>query len=597
MLPWPEVLRRALLFVAVTVVALAGAASSLLASDSAPGAKTSTLTSTVALSSTTTTLLSTTTTPSTTTTTPFASTTTGPSTTTTAAAPPPALTTSTAPSTVVFTGHGWGHGVGLGQWGTYGYALHGWTYAQILAHYYPRTTLGSAPGATVRVLLADGVKRVTLASASALHVIDGAGTSVTLGAGKLTLTPTLTVNGEQLVSPLLVKPGPAPLQVGTTPYRGRLRVILVGKTLQVVNVVGIEQYLQGVVPSEVPSTWPVQALQAQAVVARSYALAQLTTVVTASNFDLYADTRSQVYGGIPAETPSGDQAVQDTIHQVVLYDGQVATTYFSASTGGRTVSAAEAFGKPTPYLLSVPDPYDTYSPYHDWGPVLYDARAVAKAVGLPGQTLVDLQATAGPSGHVARVTAVGSTSQVALTGNALRTDLGLRSSWFAVGWLALDPPVAPVAFGGNVTLSGVARGAGAVTLEARPAGADWQTLQAVAPGSSGAFTVTVSPQVTTQYRLTAGTVHAGLVTAAVVPVVTASVGTNTVAGTVQPALGGSAVQLQLKDGIGWTTVATATTDSAGSFAVPAELSPGSYRVRIAPGRGLSPGVSSALAVP
>ncbi|HZQ04560.1 MAG TPA: SpoIID/LytB domain-containing protein [Gaiellaceae bacterium] len=592
-------LRRALALTAVAAVALAGAATSLLASGTAAPARstTTTLTSTVALSSTTSTAMLSTTAPATTTSPSAATTTVGAATTTVAATPPPALTTSTAPSTVVLSGHGWGHGVGMGQWGAYGYALHGWTYAQILAHYYTGTTLGTAPGATVRVLLGDGKKRVTLASASRWQLVDGAGRTVALPAGTLVLTPALTVNGQQLASPLLVKPGPAPLQVGTTPYRGRLRVILVGKTLQVVNVVGIEQYLQGVVPSESPSTWPAQALDAQAVAARSYALAQLTTVVTASNFDLYADTRSQVYGGLAAESAAGNQAVHATLHQVVLYHGQIATTYFSASTGGRTVSAAEAFGKAIPYLVSVPDPYDSYSPYHSWGPLLYDARAVAKAVGLAGQSLVDLQATPGPSGRVATVTAIGSGSQVALTGDALRADLGLRSSWFSVGWLALDPPTAPVAFGGTVTLSGVARGVGSVTLEARPAGGDWQTLASVVPDGSGAFTTTVTPQVTTQYRLTAGTLHAGLVRAAVVPVVQATLGTGAVAGTVQPALAGSAVQLQLRDGVGWTTVATATTDTAGSFTMPAPLSPGSYRVRIAPGRGLSPGFSPALDVP
>jgi stage II sporulation protein D len=485
----------------------------------------------------------------------------------------------------------------MGQWGAYGYALHGWTYQQILTHYYTGTTVASAPGATVRVLLADGKPQVTLSSASAWRVIDGAGTSVTLPPGPLPLTRTLTVNGQQLVSPLLFQPGRSPLQLGSNAYRGRIRVILAGSKLQVVNVVGIEQYLLGVVPSEAPSTWPVQALQAQAVAARSYALAELTTVVTASNFDLYGDTRSQVYGGIAAETPAGDQAVQDTIHQVVLYGGTIATTYFSSSTGGRTVSAAEALGKAIPYLASVPDPYDTYSPYHEWGPVVYDTRSVAAAIGLKGQQLLDLQTTRGLSGHVSKVTAIGSTSQATLTGSGLRSALGLRSSWFSVGWLALDTPVQPVAYGGSVTLTGIARGVGAVTLEERATGGDWQSVSQLSPDASGAFSTTVVPQVTTQYRLTAGTVHAGLVKAPVVPVVQAAVGTGTVQGTVHPAVAGSAIQLQLDNGAGWTTVAAATTDAAGSFAVATALTPGSYRVRCAPGHGLSPGVSQALSVP
>jgi stage II sporulation protein D len=621
LLPWPDVLRRALLLVAVALLALAGGASSLLAGRSRIAATpTTAVTTTTILGGTTTAATSTlaptttvppntnglpgTTVPTTTPTTTRLSTTTAALSTTTTTTTTAAATTvaalpsaSTAPSTVVFTGHGWGHGLGMGQWGAYGYALHGWTYDKILAHYYSGATLGTAPGATVRVLLADGAKRVTLNSASTWRVIDGAGTAVTLPPGPLALTPKLTINGQQLVSPLLFQPGPAALQIGAKAYRGRIRVILVGSTLQVVNAVGVESYLQGVVPSEVPSTWPVQALEAQAVAARSYALAELTTVVTASNFDLYSDTRSQVYGGIAAETPAGNQAVQATIHQVVLYNGAIATTYFSSSTGGRTVSAAEALGKQIPYLVSVPDPYDTYSPYHNWGPVLYDARAVAKALGLNGQQLVDLQTTRGPSGRVAKVTVFGSVSQVVQSGSALRSELGLRSSWFTVGWLALDPLATPIAYGGSITLTGVARGLTDVALEARPAGGDWQTVAAITPDTSGTFSTTVTPQITTQYRLTAGSVHAGLVKAAVVPVVQAAVAPGTVQGSVQPPLPGSACQLQLQDGTGWTTVAAGTTDSAGSFALAAALAPGSYRIRCAPGRGLSPGVSPALSVP
>jgi len=363
-----------------------------------------------------------------------------------------------------------------------------------------------------------------------------------------------------------------------------------------VNVVGIEPYLQGVVPSESPSSWPAEALKAQAVAARSYALAELTTVVTASNYDLFADTRSQVYGGIPAETPEGTKAVQLTAHQVVLYNGSIATTYFSSSSGGRTTSAAEAYGKPIPYLVSVPDPYDTYSPYHDWGPVLYDAATVAKAIGLSGQQLLDLQLARSASGRVRKVTATGSASQLSLSGGGLRSDLGLRSSWFSIGWLALDRVPAPVSYGGSVTLTGVARGVAGVTLEARTTGGTWASMTQLVPDATGAFTTVVKPDVTTQYRLAAGPLHAGLVKAAVVPLVQASIGTDAVQGTIQPALAGSSVQLQLHDGTGWTTVGTGTTDSAGSFAVAAALAPGSYRVRCAPGHGLSPGVLS-LSVP
>lgn len=543
----------------------------------------------------TTTKAATTTTRKTTTTMTAAITTTASTTTTTTVTVPALTATSTAPSTVVLTGHGWGHGMGMSQWGAYGYALHGWTYDAILSHYYTATTLGSDPPESVRVLLLDGRKRVALDSAAMWRVVDAEGTSEPLPPGRLVLDSTLTVYGQTLRSPLTFIAGRAPLQLGKSLYRGKLVVILVGSKLQVVNRVGIEAYLKGVVPSEVPSTWPPEALKAQAVAARSYALANLTTIVTVSNYDLFSDTRSQVYGGIAAETPSTTAAVKDTAHQVVLYNGQIATTYFSSSSGGRTVSAAEATGKPVPYLVSVADPYDTYATHHDWGPVLFDAAKVAKAIGLKGP-LLDLQTTVGPSKHVAKVTAIGADSQVVLSGRALRANLGLRSSWFSVGWLALIPPLPMSYGGGGVSLTGIARGVADVSLEARPAGGDWQLVSAVVPDAAGAFTTAVTPDVTTRYRLTAGGLHAALIRVAVVPVVQASVGVGVVEGTIQPALEGSPVQLQYQDVTGWTTVATAIADAAGSFALAAQLVPGSYRVRCAPGHGLSPGVSLPLTV-
>jgi hypothetical protein len=91
-------------------------------------------------------------------------------------------------ATFVITGHGWGHGVGMPQWGAYGYAQQGWLYPRILAHYYPSTTLGPAPLARVRVLLKAGVKTVNLSSAVPFTVKDASGTSYPLDPGAVTLT-------------------------------------------------------------------------------------------------------------------------------------------------------------------------------------------------------------------------------------------------------------------------------------------------------------------------------------------------------------------------------------------------------------------------
>jgi len=578
------VLRRGLLLISLALLGCVGAASARLVAE--PTATDPLATGPSAVPPTTTAAAATATRAVTTT---AAATTTTAGTTTTAAVP----AESTAAATLVFNGHGWGHGMGMSQWGADGYAQHGWDYRQILAHYYQGTTVAAGPQPIVRVLLASGRKRISLASTAAWQVTDANHTAVKLPAGPLQLGPGLVVSGKTLVSPLTFTSGSAPLELGATAYRGKLLVLADGKHLQVVNALPLESYVLGVVGSEMPSTWPAAALEAQAVAARSYALAELENVVTARAFDVYADTRDQVYGGVAAESAPVTAAVQATAKQIVLYGGKVATTYFSSSSGGRTVSAAEALGKPIPYLVSVDDPYDTLSPYHDWGPVLVDARKAARALKVPGD-LVALQPTPGPSGHVTQVDAVGSKGDVRLTGGDVRSVLGLRSTWFTVGWLALVPPAAAVPYGGAATLTGTVRGLTSVSLEQRAPGGSWQTAGAVAPAADGSFSITVHPSGTTEYRLAAGGVLAGLVSVPVAPAVSASVATGAVQGSVKPALAGAAVQLQRQDGTGWTTVATGKTDGAGSFAVAAQLAPGSYRVRCAPGHGLSPGVSQPI---
>ena len=491
------------------------------------------------------------------------------------------------------SGHGWGHGVGMAQWGANGYAQHGWDYRRILAHYYQGTTIGAQPAPPVRVLLADGRSHVTLSSDSRWKVVDAHGTSAVLPAGSLQLAPDLVVSGKPLSSPLTFSPGAMPLRLGKAPYRGKLVLFSNGKRLTVVNSLPLESYVLGVVGREMPSNWPAAALEAQAVAARSYALAELENLVTARTYDLYSDTRSQVYGGIAAESAPVTAAVQATARQVVLYGGKVATTYFSSSSGGRTVSAAEAWGKPVPYLQSVDDPYDTLSPYHDWGPVLIDARKAARALKVPGD-LVALNVTPGPSGHAVQIDAVGTNGDVKVSGSAIRSALGLRSSWFTAGWLMLSPPAVPVAYGGPATLTGTVRGVGSVSLEQKAASGVWQTVAPVSPAASGTFSISIHPTETTQYRLAAGQLRAGLVTVPVTPSVSASLAPGTVQGSVRPAVAGAAVQLQRQSGASWTTVATGTTDVAGAFSVAAQLSPGSYRVRCAPGHGLSPGVSQPI---
>ena len=222
-------------------------------------------------------------------------------------APVPAKPAAVTATTFVVSGRGWGHGVGMSQYGAMGYANDGWTYDQILAHFYVGAELGPAPVAKVRVLVGEAKGAVKLRSKVPFRVRDVFGKTYPLPAGELVLGPKLwvTVNGAptELAGPILFLPGTEPLELDR-PYRGQIEVGVTGQKLNAVNVVGLEQYLQGVVPQEMPSAWPDEALKAQAVAARSYALAHR---VSGKTFDLYADVRSQVYGGIAGENAAHDR--------------------------------------------------------------------------------------------------------------------------------------------------------------------------------------------------------------------------------------------------------------------------------------------------
>ena len=502
-----------------------------------------------------------------------------------------AVLTSTAPSALVVSGHGWGHGLGLSQWGAYGYAKHGWTYDRILAHYYTGTTLGDAKVASVRVLLASA-KQVAVESASPWTVVDSAGTKAALDPGRIVLKGKLALADHPDLVPPYTFTASQPLLVARVPYRGRMRVSTDGKIVQVVDTIGLEAYLKGVVPAEMPSAWPLEALKAQAVAARSYALANVTA---GKQFDVYGDTRDQVYGGVKAETANASAAVEATKGQVVLYQGKVARTLFFSTSGGRTGSAAEATGTGVPYLVPVADPYDTASPYHDWGPVTLDAASVAKKLKL-ASPIADVQATRGPSGRVKSVVVVSDDeSQVTLTGSQVRTALDLRSTWFTPALLQLLPKAKTMIYGGAVSLTGRARGVDALSLEARPFGLDWTPAGELILGADSSFATIVRPAIGTDYRLAWGNVRVGLAKVAVAVRVDATVANGAAAGSTKPPVTGSAAQLQWsRDGsTAWQTVASSTTDKTGAFALtaPSPETSGAYRVRVAPGHGLAPGLS------
>jgi len=140
------------------------------------------------------------------------------------------------------------------------------------------------------------------------------------------------------------------------PYRGILRLILEGKNILVVNELPLEEYLQGVVPAEMNPEWHEEALRAQAVVSRSYALFNLNRY-DGRGFDVADDERSQEYGGVLVESDETTEAVLDTVNQIVTYESRLAIVVFHEESGGQTASNLDVwpFSTDIPYLAGISD--------------------------------------------------------------------------------------------------------------------------------------------------------------------------------------------------------------------------------------------------
>jgi stage II sporulation protein D len=183
------------------------------------------------------------------------------------------------------------------------------------------------------------------------------------------------------------------------------------------------------VARESPSSWPAEALKAQAVAARTYAI---TTNKPGAHFDHYPDTRSQVYGGVAAETASTDAAIAATRGEVVIYDGKPVTTYFFSTSGGRTENVENSLGgEPKPWLKSVEDPYDKVSPRHRWGPYRYTLSRARKKLGrLVKGSLKRIDVTKrGESPRIVEAVVVGTGGTTRVSGATLRRAFGLYDTW------------------------------------------------------------------------------------------------------------------------------------------------------------------------
>jgi stage II sporulation protein D len=388
----------------------------------------------------------------------------------------------------------------MSQYGADGYAQHGADYRAILAHYYQGTALGqTAPDRTVRVLLADGTSTSFRGATAAGRQSLEPSTTYTVAAGP---AGSLRLRGLDAgvgagSSVALTISGPGPLLVpGEGTYRGSLELSSDGHGgVLTVDVVGLDDYVRGVVSSEMPAGWPAAALEAQAVAARTYAI---TTGVGSSAYDLYDDTRSQVYGGVSAETPATDAAVAATRGQIVTYGGRPAVTYFFASSGGYTESIQNVWtgAAPEPWLTGVPDPFDGAGgdPYHAWGSQMSLVAATAKLGALVRGTLVGIAVTShGVSPRILTARIVGTRGSASVTGAQLQGAFGLPSTYAA--FTTIFTTASHGVLAGSV-YPARARG-GSVTVQRLGPGG-WTTI-GHAPLAAGAFTWPVA--VAGRYRI------------------------------------------------------------------------------------------------
>ncbi len=394
-----------------------------------------------------------------------------------------ALVSSAAPASastigsVTFTGHGWGHGRGAGQWGQLGYALEGgWNANQILLHYYSNTTIGSTSNVPIRVILtANDGSDIVVTSSSPFSV---AGTTFTAGAEvRMHLNSTGTWEIDQSTNTTGCSTAPTWSAVATvaqssavaspdtsaystetysnalavceggTPYyyRGQIAAASYNGSPRTLNVVDVEDYLRGVVPSESPAYWGTlgstvatgtsagnqaagfYALMAQAVEARSYALSSMGEFGYA---DICDSPYCQVYRGMQGENSITDQAVAATAGEVMKLNGAIARTEFSASTGGYTAGGT---------FPAVVDAYDgvcvTYAcnPNHDWSSSLTLAQIQSDfpTLGtLQGLTVTQRNGYGDWGGRVMSITVSGTNGSVTISGEQFAWDTGLNSDWF-----------------------------------------------------------------------------------------------------------------------------------------------------------------------
>jgi hypothetical protein len=267
---------------------------------------------------------------------------------------------------------------------------------------------------------------------------------------------------------------------------------------------------------------------------------------------------------------------------VLTWDGQVARTYYSSSSGGRTEAVQDAWpgSAPIPYLRSVPDPYDTYSPHHDWGPYSFSPTGLAGRLGL-GSAVESVQVQRDGSLRAESVVFHLASGAVASRPAAgVVRALHLLSTWFLIGQLQLSTSSTRVLYGSSVTVAARAANVQEAVLQERSSDGPWHALRNVRHPTQ----LTFQPRVSTAYRLVAPGTNGTAVSVAVAPRVQVHAqSARVLAGEISPRPDATVAVWRLVRGQ-WRVVGHPILDTAGKFQMPLPLRPVEYRITVAAGR-------------
>lgn len=341
----------------------------------------------------------------------------------------------------VFIGGGTEHGIGMSQHGARGLAKLGKNYQEILGHYYQNTRIKHVNTANKNVRI--GI------------VLGGGGGKICAKGGTAHMAGSLIkkddcVEVRPSIGDVMITPDSAATYFevtyklsGYNEYFGSIQVKNIGGSLFTINHINVEEYLKGVVPAEMPRSWPLEALKAQAVAARSYALRQIKPSAV---FDMDDSTRFQVYLGKKYQFASTNAAVDQTAGQVVMYGSEIIPCYYHSTSGGYTENNENIWGgRPRPYLRGVPSPWEEDSPWWSWSSKVFSRQELSDILARDERTNIGLLQkieiiNRGISGRVIAVKLSGSAGQRIITGQTLRKVINYN---IAVS----DPPIRSILFG------------------------------------------------------------------------------------------------------------------------------------------------------